>query len=200
LGNYTEKRIIVIDEIDAFVNAGKEAIISIFHIPVYAPKTVLVGIANSSVFHASILEYYEKYPTHKTKQITFEPYKDTEIQSVLRAKLSAHLGEARKIEELITSDALRNTSQIVARSSGDMRAAFDIVKTAFLNHVNTNIELPVAMQETSAIGKSKYMSKLGKTLKSLPVSQQMLCAAIFCKMQVTHCESFKYRDVNFWYS
>ncbi len=177
------------------MSAGKEAVTTILHIPVFSPKTVLVGIANSSAFHSNILEYYDKYPTHKTKQIAFEPYKGSEILLILKTKLNAHLGDTKKFEEIISPDALRNISQSIAHGSGDMRAAFDVVRTALLKHVNNGIEAPVSMQEASAIVKEKYMSRLGKILRTLPVSQQMLCAALYSKMQVDHRELFKYRDV-----
>ena len=188
----------VIDEIDAFMGAGKEAMTCIFHIPVYSPKTVLVGMANSSAFHTNLLEYYEKYPTHRTNQMTFEPYKASEIQLVLKAKLNAHLGEEHKFEEIITSDAIRNVAQNVALGSGDMRAAFDVMKTVLMHHVSNGIEVPVGMQEMAALIKSKYMSKFGKILRSLPTSLQMLAAAIYTKMQVDNREVFKSKEVAFY--
>lgn len=76
-----------------------------------------------------------------------------------------------------------------------MRAAFDIMKTVFMQNVTAGKETLVEMAEVAGIIKSKYLSRLGKILKSLPVNNQMLVAAIFACAQADHRELFKYKEV-----
>lgn len=185
-------RIIVIDEIDALSSSTKDSIIEIFRIPLYAEKTILIGIANSTLLYSSILEDHDSY---RISQITFEPYTVPAIQSILHKKLEECLPEDEKHDSIILPSALRNVAQSVASGSGDMRIAFDIIKMAVMEHISKEITTPITLGEIAAIMKAKYKSKLGKTLLTLPTSQKMMCAALYSAVSLDHREVFTYKEI-----
>ncbi len=193
----------MIDELDALIGTSKDSITALLQVPVYAPKTVLigppsphfVGIANSLGFFANMLDFYAKFPSHKAEQLIFEAYTSTEIEKIIRGKLQT-LSEIEGIEEaIISKDALRHLGAKVASISGDIRIAFDICKTVLLDHVNNGTTTPVQLCEIVQVLNLKYKSKLVEILHQLPRDHQMLAAAIYVKMQAEHKEFFKYDDV-----
>eukprot|EP00826_Nyctotherus_ovalis_P054334 TRINITY_DN7108_c0_g3_i1.p1 TRINITY_DN7108_c0_g3~~TRINITY_DN7108_c0_g3_i1.p1 ORF type:complete len:451 (+),score=108.84 TRINITY_DN7108_c0_g3_i1:125-1477(+) len=185
-------RIVVIDEIDALSSSTRDSIIEIFRIPLYAEKTILIGIANSTLLYSSLLEDHDSY---RISQITFEPYTVPAIQSILQKKLEECLPEDRKHDSVILPSALRNVAQSVASGSGDMRIAFDVIKMAMMEHISKEITAPITLGEVAAIMKAKYKSKLGKMLLTLPTSQKMMCAALYSVVSFDHREVFTYKEI-----
>jgi len=158
----------------------------------YSEKTILIGIANSTILYSSIIEDHDSY---RINQITFEPYAVDEIQSIMQKKLEMCLGEEEKWDTVIAPSALRNIAQSVASNSGDMRIAFDVIKMAVMEHITKHITTPISLLEVSTIIKTKYKSKLGKILQTIPTSQKMMCAAVYAKISVDRREVFSYKEI-----
>ena len=182
----------VIDEIDSFVNYNKSDIIEIFRIPVYCKQTLLVGIANSTSLYSNILEGQSSY---KSKQLTFEPYAVNDLQEILKTKILSFSNDLMDLSSIIDPSALRYISQSVSSASGDMRIAFDIIKTSIMHHIKENKIEPITLLEVAKIIKEKHKSKLGKVMQDLPTNQKMICAAIYSKIKVDHKEIFTYKVI-----
>jgi Cdc6-like AAA superfamily ATPase len=187
--------VIVIDEMDVFEGCGKENIEALLHIPLFSAKTVLVGITNSPKLHSVMVKYYEKQPSYIIKSITFSPYVEAEILSVLKAKLMAHFNSTEKIANIIKDDALRGVAKSVALNTGDMRIAFDTIKNSIINHAMKEKNTPVSINEVSTVLKFKHCSKLSKTLQSISINHKIMIASIFANMQESNKETFMYKQV-----
>eukprot|EP00826_Nyctotherus_ovalis_P048646 TRINITY_DN5752_c0_g3_i1.p1 TRINITY_DN5752_c0_g3~~TRINITY_DN5752_c0_g3_i1.p1 ORF type:complete len:236 (+),score=56.95 TRINITY_DN5752_c0_g3_i1:718-1425(+) len=180
---------------DIFEGCGKENIEALLHIPLFSTKTVLVGITNSPKLHATMVKYYERQPSYIIKSVTFSPYTESEIQSIVKAKLLRHFKSAAKVSSIIKDEALRSVARSVALNTGDMRVAFDTIKNSIINHAMKEERSPVSVREVSTVLKFKHCSMLSKTLQGISISHKMMVAAIFANMQEDGKENLTYKEV-----
>ncbi len=186
---------IVVDELDAFIGKTKDAMNIILDIPLYAPKTTLIGIANSLGFYSKISQYYSKFPGHKTEELIFETYSSAQIEKILQEKLKAHFCNQKILEAIVKKEAIHHIGGKVASLSGDIRSAFDVLKTALQDHVAKSVEAPITLKEVVDIINVKYKSKLATILHGLPREHQMIVAAIYLKVKNEGKEFYKYDEV-----
>jgi len=191
-----QNRIIVIDELDAFIGKTKDAMNIILDIPLYAPKTTLIGIANSLGFFAKISQYYSKFIGHKNEELIFETYSVSQIEHIIKEKLLSNFDKNEEaLFKIIQKDAIRHIGGKVASISGDIRSAFDIIKTALQNHVAKNIDSPIKLQEIMEIINVKYKTKFATIIQGLPREHQMIAAALFLKFKNEGKEIYKYDEI-----
>lgn len=181
---------------DTFLLKSKEAVGPIFQLPIYTPKTILIGISNSLGFYSNILEYYGKFPLHNSEQLIFETNTGKEIETILKEKLKFLCGSEELAEKVMTTEAFHYVGAKVAKLSGDLRIAFDICKTALENKLNLRDEEPIRMSRIADVYESKYKSRLNLIIQTLPRDMQIILAAIYLNLEENKRELYSYKEVS----
>lgn len=154
-------KIIVIDEIDTFEAYEKAFLTLTKAILSSKSNTILIGIANSVD-----LPFKKKHSAiaMRDTQLLFEPYNDEQIIDILEKKINMkyhYLPQNFKSSKLIKTTlfsivdekAKLVIAKKVARMNGDLRVAFDIIRSCFVTLQNkvliedllTNIQVSLAM-------------------------------------------------------
>mmetsp|Transcript_29725 Transcript_29725/g.22057 ORF Transcript_29725/g.22057 Transcript_29725/m.22057 type:complete len:153 (+) Transcript_29725:644-1102(+) len=134
-------KVIVIDEVDTF-QAQEKMFLTLMKALLKQPtNTSIVGIANSVD-----LPFKKKTSAIALRdaQLLFEPYTTDEIVSILEEKLNKkyqcfppHLHQVKQVFfELVDDKAKEVIARKVAKTNGDIRIAFDILKSALLTLAN----------------------------------------------------------------
>lgn len=145
-------KIIVIDEIDAFESHEKAFLTMTKTILSSKTNTVLIGIANSVD-----LPFKKKHSAiaMRDEQLLFEPYNEEQIESIIEEKINLKYasfpiklreGKIKSIFfNLVDDQAKTIIAKKVSKMNGDVRVAFDIIKSSFtelFNQVKYNEEMP----------------------------------------------------------
>ncbi len=83
----------------------------------------------------------------------------------------------------------------MASVSGDVRGAFDLLRTTLQRHVADGNGAPIGMAELAKAIDAKYGSKVASVLRGLPREHQMVIAAIYMKLKTDGKEYYKYDEV-----
>lgn len=141
----------MIDEIDAFEAHEKAFLTMTKTILANKTNTILIGIANSVD-----LPFKKKHSAiaMRDSQLLFEPYSEEQIESIIEMKINLkfknfplRLKESNEIKSiffnLIDERALGIISKRVSKMNGDVRVAFDIIKSSFTELFKKIRESPV---------------------------------------------------------
>lgn len=134
-------KIIVIDEIDSFETHEKAFLTMTKAILASKTSTILIGIANSVD-----LPFKKKHSAIAMRdcQLLFEPYDEEQIIDIMEKKINmkynkfpADLKQSSIIRKvffapLVDERASKIIAKKVARMNGDLRVAFDIIKSCFV--------------------------------------------------------------------
>lgn len=129
----------MIDEIDAFERYAQDFLILVKQILSSQSRTVLIGIANSVD-----LPFKHKHSAValRNQQLLFKPYDEEQIIDILEKKTFSKFRKqedsVRRVKEIhqfmfnfIDERAKKLIAQKVARMNGDIRVAFDVVRSCF---------------------------------------------------------------------
>lgn len=158
-------RILVIDEVDAFQHNEKAFTYLISHILKGSQQgkgkvktsTTIIGIANSVD-----LPFRKKHTAIAMRdcQLLFQPYDEEDIQSIIEQKVSTLFYSNLKpdprderfakmwvyvkriLHDLMDEPAMRYLCKNIAKSSGDIRIVFDIMKSATMQLLKKVQESP----------------------------------------------------------
>jgi Cdc6-like AAA superfamily ATPase len=177
-------KVIVIDEIDAFEAHEKSFLTMVKTILSSKTNTILIGIANSVD-----LPFRKKHSAIALRdtQILFQPYSEEQIASIIEEKVNKRFARfPLKIKEgptrsiffnLIDDKALDIISRKVSKMNGDVRVAFDIIKSCFTllfnkvkytDEMTEDSKIRITFDMVLKVFEGKYGSKIPETLRSLP--------------------------------
>lgn len=177
----TATKIIVIDEIDAFEAHEKGFLALTKAILESKTNTILIGIANSVD-----LPFKKKHSAIalRDQQLLFEPYTEEQIVSIIEQKINLqHQNMSERMKknptirnlffDIIDDSAKELIAKRVSRMNGDLRVAFDIIKSCFLSlqqrsHQEKGLVKGVSMVQVARVFEIKYASKIPETLRKLP--------------------------------
>lgn len=201
-----QTKILVIDEIDAFESNQSGFLALVKHILASkTTNTMIIGIANSVD-----LPFRKKGSAiaMRDAQILFEPYDEDQITTIIEEKLNMRFIDfplsvktnpivKKMFFSLIDERAMALISKKVSKMNGDVRVAFDIIKSAFIElqhrvkHFISEGEkeeqddqmpepqtIKITVELVSHVFKAKYGSKLPETLKCLPRQNLIILEAI----------------------
>jgi Cdc6-like AAA superfamily ATPase len=129
----------VIDEIDAFESYAKDFLTLVKSILSSQSNTILIGIANSVDLP---FKHKASAIAMRNQQLLFKPYDEQQIIEVMEKKTFSKFrkqpDEIRRIKEInsfafnfIDEKAQNLIASKVAKMNGDIRVAFDIIKSCF---------------------------------------------------------------------
>lgn len=121
--------ILIIDEIDRLVTKDADVLYRLFELP-FRPRArvVLVGIANRIDLAAKFLPHLAARNCSPLV-VTFRAYDRTEIAEILTHRLSA-CSPLPSGQPVVQPQAVELLSRTIAASSGDIRKALDLARTA----------------------------------------------------------------------
>jgi Cdc6-like AAA superfamily ATPase len=195
----------VIDEIDVF--EAYENSFRTFTKAILASKTtntILIGIANSVD-----LPFKKKHSAiaMRDAQLLFEPYSEEQIISIIEEKINMKFRDfplritqntsMKKIFFNLIDDRAKDIiAKKVSKMNGDIRVAFDIIKSSLVELYNRikyqdngkeerkedepiiTDQIRVSLELVIEVFKDKYGSKLPETLKCLPRQNLIVLEAI----------------------
>lgn len=132
-------KIIVIDEIDCFESYAKDFLTLVKAILGSQTNTILIGIANSVDLP---FKHKSSALAMRDRQLLFKPYDEEQIIDILEKKTYSKFRKEpdsiRKIPDIqnfsinfIDKKAADLIANKVAKMNGDIRVAFDIIKSCF---------------------------------------------------------------------
>ena len=134
-------KIIVIDEIDSFESNERGFMALVKNIIVSKSNTILIGIANSVD-----LPFKKKHSAIalRDSQLLFEPYKEDQIIEILEKKINLkfqflpqQIRDDSSIKSaffsIVEAKAFSLIAKRVSKMNGDLRVAFDILKSCFVD-------------------------------------------------------------------
>ena len=141
----SQTKILVIDEIDTFESSQYGFLAFTKAVLSSKSNTILIGIANSVD-----LPFKKKSSAiaMRDTQLLFQPYSDSQISTIIEEKLNKklphfplHLKQNAGIKQVFfnlldESKAMDLIAKKVAKLNGDIRVAFDIIKSAFVELFN----------------------------------------------------------------
>ncbi|TNV72597.1 hypothetical protein FGO68_gene11804 [Halteria grandinella] len=198
-------KILVIDEIDAFESNQTGFLALVKHILASKTNTIIIGIANSVD-----LPFRKKGSAiaMRDAQILFEPYDEGQITTIIEEKLNMRFIDfpllvkqnpivKKMFFSLIDERAMTLISKKVSKMNGDVRVAFDIIKSAFVelqqrvkhfipegqkeespDQMPEPKDIKITLDLVTHVFKAKYGSKLPETLKCLPRQNLIILEAI----------------------
>lgn len=124
-------KILVIDEIDSFSSNEKSFLTFVKAIIKNNANTSLLGIANSVDLP------FKKHSALSLRdvQLLFKPYDLVQLTTIMEEKIFSNYPKVKNLQlndlflSLIDDKALEIISRKVAKMSGDVRVAFDIMKS-----------------------------------------------------------------------
>ena len=195
----------MIDEIDVF--EAYENSFRTFTKAILASKTtntILIGIANSVD-----LPFKKKHSAiaMRDAQLLFEPYSEEQIISIIEEKINMKFRDfplritqntsMKKIFFNLIDDRAKDIiAKKVSKMNGDIRVAFDIIKSSLVELYNRikyqdngkeerkedepiiTDQIRVSLELVIEVFKDKYGSKLPETLKCLPRQNLIVLEAI----------------------
>ena len=128
-------KLIIIDEVDnlSMTEAAKNFISFLHSVLKSDTNTTIIGIANSVDLLSKVSQYNNKEMELVEKKWIFGPYSDSDIIKIVNKKKDAFWKRYKCEADYIDSRALEYTAKKVSKVSGDIRVAFDLIKTAFSN-------------------------------------------------------------------
>lgn len=186
-------KLVVIDEIDNLSKAESATKFTSFLQSVLAEETEtsIIGIANSVDLISKVSDRGNKEKDLVTKKLVFPPYTEAQIYKILSQKvkdcwekrLDLPESDQEYFESLLDNNSKKFISKKVAIQSGDIRVAFDILKSALLGRIKTATttlkqespdveklrdEVMIKLPDIVAIIKRKYDPKTMEILSGLP--------------------------------
>lgn len=191
-----ETNILVIDEIDAF-EAHQQTFLALTKaILTQKTNTLMIGIANSVD-----LPFKKKHSAiaMRDDQLLFEPYSEEQITTIIEEKVNMkyqkfpqRIKENQDVKKIFfslldTKNSFGFISKKISKMNGDIRVAFDIMKSSFVALFNqikygqtspgseetkeltmSDSEIKVTLGLVVKVFNDKYGSKLKETIRRLP--------------------------------
>lgn len=125
-------KVVIIDEVDnlSMTESAKNFVSFLHSILKSETNTTIIGIANSVDLLSKVCNTYNKENDLVEKKWVFEPYSDRNIKKIVEKKLERFQNHTKCTYKLIDEKALEYASKKVAKISGDIRVAFDLIKSA----------------------------------------------------------------------
>ena len=134
-------KLIIIDEVDnlSMTESAKNFISFLNSILKSDTNTTIIGIANSTDLVSKVSQFANKDHELVESKCIFAPYSEEDITKIIEKKVQKHISANPKqkqyLDNLFEKDALRLTAKKVSKISGDIRVAFDLIKSALVTVV-----------------------------------------------------------------
>ncbi|CAI2364932.1 unnamed protein product [Moneuplotes crassus] len=137
LFNYKQyHKLIIIDEVDnlSMTESARNFVAFLNSILKSDTNTTIIGIANSVDLLSKVSQHNSKEMELVEKKIVFPPYKEKDVIEIFKKKKEKFCAKYKVEADYITPEALKYTALKVSKVSGDIRVAFDLIKSA-LTHL-----------------------------------------------------------------
>lgn len=125
-------KLVIIDEVDnlSITESAKNFISFLHSILKTDTNTTIIGIANSVDLLAKVSHNSSKESELVEKKCIFAPYNDRSIIKIINKKKTKFWERTGWKTEIFDEKALEYAAKKVAKISGDIRVAFDLIKSA----------------------------------------------------------------------
>jgi len=137
LENKNIHKLVIIDEVDnlSMTESARNFVAFLHSILKTDTNTTIIGIANSVDLLSKVSQNSSKEGELVEKKCIFGPYSERDIVKIINKKLEKHRSKITWTKELIDKKALEYASKKVAKVSGDIRVAFDLIKSCMVQIV-----------------------------------------------------------------
>lgn len=127
-------KLVIIDEVDnlSMTESAKNFVAFLHSILKSDTNTTIIGIANSVDLLSKVSQYSNKEGELVEKKWIFGPYSERDITKIIRKKTDKFDLKNNWKTKYIDDKALEYASKKVAKISGDIRVAFDLIKSAMI--------------------------------------------------------------------
>jgi Cdc6-like AAA superfamily ATPase len=127
-------KLVIIDEVDnlSMTESAKNFVSFLHSVLKTDTNTTIIGIANSVDLLSKVSQYSNKEGELVEKKCIFGPYPEKDIMKIINKKLEPYTKEITWTKNIITPDALKFAAMKVAKISGDIRVAFDLIKSSMV--------------------------------------------------------------------
>jgi len=132
-------KLVIIDEVDnlSMTENAKNFVLFLQSILKSDTNTTMIGIANSVDLLSKVSQNGSKENEIVESKCIFGPYSERDIIRIINKKknkfIEANPKYKDEIENLIEDKALELTAKKVSKISGDIRVAFDLIKSALIS-------------------------------------------------------------------
>ena len=127
-------KLVIVDEVDnlSMTESAKNFVLFLHSILKSDTNTTVIGIANSVDLLSKVSQYTTKEDDLVEEKCIFAPYSEREIKKIINKKKDSFCKREGWTLELIHDKALELTTKKVAKVTGDIRVAFDLIKSAMV--------------------------------------------------------------------
>lgn len=127
-------KLVIIDEVDnlSMTESAKNFVAFLHSILKSDTNTTIIGIANSVDLLSKVSQYSNKEGELVEKKWIFGPYSERDITKIINKKIIRFNLKNKCETDYIDKKALEFASKKVAKISGDIRVAFDLIKSAMI--------------------------------------------------------------------
>lgn len=127
-------KLIIIDEVDnlSMTESAKNFVSFLQSVLKTDTNTTIIGIANSVDLLSKVSQYSNKEGELVEQKCIFGPYSERDIIKIIKKKKDSFCNRENWKTNILDEKALEFAAKKVAKISGDIRVAFDLIKSAMI--------------------------------------------------------------------